>query len=442
MDDRQARRTRRRAPLLVIAVVAMLGAGVPSSTRADSVSDAQQQVQNAQNQLNQTQGQLNGAQAQSARTGSIIANLQAQLSQYADQETQLKAVVAKLTQDVTDQQAKVDAAQQELDRIKADLDAAQAHLTDARARLLADRTRLADQLRQIYENPPTSTINALLSSDNFDEFYQKFLDERRVADTEQQYVDLVNAEAAQVTADVARITADKQQQATALAAQQATQKQLEDTKAAKVEAQNELDQVIASDQQTLAQNEQAQHEIAAEIQQDQAALMQSQQAVAAAKTKEQQAIAAAAAAHAGGGLAGYGGTGRFGWPEPAYDISQGFGCTPYAFEPYDPNCPSRHFHSGIDIADPWGIPVEASDNGVVHIYVSSYGYGLHIIEAHGNGYSTVYGHLSSFAVADGTYVAKGTVIGYEGSTGNSSGPHLHFEIRQGQTPVNPLAFLS
>jgi murein DD-endopeptidase MepM/ murein hydrolase activator NlpD len=129
------------------------------------------------------------------------------------------------------------------------------------------------------------------------------------------------------------------------------------------------------------------------------------------------------------------------WPEPPDYISQGFGSTPYPFEPYDPSCPSKHFHTGIDIADAWGTPVRASQSGVVHIFVSSYGYGLHIIMNHGNGFFTVYGHLSSFAVGDGTYVSRGTVIGYEGSTGNSSGPHLHFEIREGQTPVNPLAFL-
>jgi murein DD-endopeptidase MepM/ murein hydrolase activator NlpD len=433
MADRHSRRPRRLATLAALACVALGGVGAPAGTRADSVSDAQSKVSNAQHQLNNSQGVA-------GKTAGVIAGLEAQLAQYGDRETQLRAVVAELNRQVDAQVAQVAAAQQELNRIQSDLDAAQAHLADARQRLAADRAQLAAAVKQIYENPPTTTINALLSSDTFDELYQKYVDERRVAASEQQLADTVNTEAAQVERDVAQISADRQRQGTVLAAQQAAATQLEQTRAVQQEAQRELDAVIAADQQALAQNQAAQVEIQAEIAQEQRALASDKQALAAA----QAAAAAAARRHSssGGGLSGYGGTGRFGWPEPPDAISQGFGCTPYPYEPYDPSCPSRHFHTGIDIADPWGTPVEAADNGVVHIFVSSYGYGLHIIMAHGNDFFTVYGHLSSFAVSDGTYVSRGTVIGYEGSTGNSSGPHLHFEIREGQTPVDPLAFLS
>ncbi len=123
------------------------------------------------------------------------------------------------------------------------------------------------------------------------------------------------------------------------------------------------------------------------------------------------------------------GSGIFMWPLWG-TITQEFGCTDYPFEPRDPRCP-RFFHSGIDIAAPYGSPVVASDSG--RAYTRSFGgYGNHVIIAHQHGsnfYWTVYAHLSGFAVGDGVVVAKGEVIGYEGSTGASSGPHLHFEIR-------------
>ena len=140
-------------------------------------------------------------------------------------------------------------------------------------------------------------------------------------------------------------------------------------------------------------------------------------------------------------------SGRWKWPIDGV-ITQGFGCTSYPFEPYDPSCPTLHFHSGIDIATDYGTPVHASDGGIVHDYTMgcSYGgglcgYGHYVVIVHAGGFISLYGHLSSYAVADGTQVDKDTVIGYEGSTGNSTGPHLHFEIDLGGTPVDPLAYL-
>jgi len=150
---------------------------------------------------------------------------------------------------------------------------------------------------------------------------------------------------------------------------------------------------------------------------------------------------AAAAAKAGGG------TGQFEWPEPTCGhacISQGFGCNSYWFEQYDPNCPyPNRIHTGIDIAGPWGTPIIAADTGIIYFYPGYYGYGNYIIIIHGHGYSTLYGHLSSFArgLSSGQIVARGTLIGLEGSTGNSTGPHVHFEIRVNNVWKDPCIWL-
>ena len=122
-------------------------------------------------------------------------------------------------------------------------------------------------------------------------------------------------------------------------------------------------------------------------------------------------------------------------------ISQGFGCSNYPFEMYWPACPSKHLHSGIDIAEPYGTPVLAADNGVATIHSTGYGYGNFVVLTHGNGYSTLYGHLSAFNVRNGQLVVRGQVIAYEGSTGNSTGPHLHFEILYNGNYTNPCAYL-
>lgn len=117
--------------------------------------------------------------------------------------------------------------------------------------------------------------------------------------------------------------------------------------------------------------------------------------------------------------------GNFGWPTNGY-ISQGF----------------WYGHRGIDIANAIGIPVAAADGGYVsYAGWSNAGYGYMVMIDHGNGFATLYGHLSQWYVDPGQAVGRGQVIGAMGSTGNSTGPHLHFEVRYGGVPQNPLVYL-
>jgi murein DD-endopeptidase MepM/ murein hydrolase activator NlpD len=128
-----------------------------------------------------------------------------------------------------------------------------------------------------------------------------------------------------------------------------------------------------------------------------------------------------------------------GWVRPVTGavVSQPFGCTPLQLEPFDRSCPSHHFHSGIDLAAPMGTPVHAALDGVVRVVISPGGYGLHVVLDSGDGLTTLYGHLQSVDVHDGDEVAAGDAIGRVGSTGNSTGPHLHFEVRRDGIPEDP-----
>ncbi len=100
-------------------------------------------------------------------------------------------------------------------------------------------------------------------------------------------------------------------------------------------------------------------------------------------------------------------------------------------------------HLGIDIAASVGNPVYAADSGVVVAAGwNSHGYGNMVMIDHGNGFHTVYAHLSSVRVSCGSGVSRGQVVGYAGSTGNSTGPHLHFEIRYFGSFVNPWSYLN
>jgi LysM repeat protein len=119
------------------------------------------------------------------------------------------------------------------------------------------------------------------------------------------------------------------------------------------------------------------------------------------------------------------GTGRFVWPTAGY-ITQGY----------------KPLHRALDIAGWTGAPVKASDSGyVVAAGWSDAGYGNYVVIDHRNGYQTLYGHLSRIYVNAGQSVGRGAVIGLMGSTGRSTGPHLHFEIRQSGVQRNPYSYL-
>jgi murein DD-endopeptidase MepM/ murein hydrolase activator NlpD len=131
---------------------------------------------------------------------------------------------------------------------------------------------------------------------------------------------------------------------------------------------------------------------------------------------------------------------RFIWPAPKAQISQPFGPSRYWFEPAYGAYP--HFHTGIDLVEPFGSPIYAADDGVVALVgSSSSGYGRYVVIAHSGGLDTLYGHLSTTLVRVGQVVNQGQTVGLEGSTGNSTGAHLHFELRIKQQPIDPTPYL-
>lgn len=128
------------------------------------------------------------------------------------------------------------------------------------------------------------------------------------------------------------------------------------------------------------------------------------------------------------------GTGKYIWPVRG-QIVQNFGWRIH------PILRKRQFHTGLDIAVEYGRPILAADSGVVIFSGYNGGYGKMLLIDHGSGFSTLYGHASALLVDKGQTVVKGQVVAKVGTTGLSTGPHLHFEIRKNGTPVNPRDYL-
>jgi murein DD-endopeptidase MepM/ murein hydrolase activator NlpD len=110
-------------------------------------------------------------------------------------------------------------------------------------------------------------------------------------------------------------------------------------------------------------------------------------------------------------------------------------------ERQDPINGEGAFHSGIDIDAPYGTPVRAAADGQVTGTIMGAGYGRQIELNHGHDLLTLYGHLSAMAVVPGQHVTRGQVIGYVGQSGRATGPHLHYEVRVHNVPVNPHKYL-
>jgi len=370
--------------------------GVTTPAQADDLQQKQAQQKQLEGQIGSLQAQLQRLQAQEASTEALLrqteALIVAQESLLASENATLDATLGK-----------IDDTQHQL-QAKRNEEAQRQVVLDARTRILYK------------EEGDVSFLDSLFSANNFSQLLDRFLVMRDITHADQLLLQQIRTDRAQIEALLTQLGQARDAQQAAVNQVRATEAQLNLTYA-------RATSLRASEAQTQSS-----------IQQQQAASIRS---LAQVKSEIAQLQAARRYAHS---------SGVFAWPGVQGPITQPFGCTDYGAEPPPPqpySCPSSrpYFHYGIDIGGPWGSRITAADSGVAYTYVSSYGYGDHVIIVHANGYATLYGHMSSFAITSGQNVAKGQLIGFEGSTGNSSGPHLHFEIDLNGTPVNPCNYV-
>jgi murein DD-endopeptidase MepM/ murein hydrolase activator NlpD len=126
---------------------------------------------------------------------------------------------------------------------------------------------------------------------------------------------------------------------------------------------------------------------------------------------------------------------------PGAVVSQPYGCSTLELEPINPDCPSGHFHYGLDLAAPTGTPVLAPAPGIVLAAGQAGSCGIHVLLQHALRLTTLYCHLSETAVRAGEPVLAGERLGGVGATGLATGPHLHFEVHVNGRPVDPAAWL-
>ena len=362
-------------------------------------------------QVQDLQGQIDSSRIEQENWQQVIEDVSAKLKQI---QADLDAANARL-QGIRNKQAE----------INAQIVQTQNEIVKMEAYLKTRQKVLNRRVRAIYMHGQLNYLEVILGANSFSDFANRVELLKRVIRSDYNLILEIQKQKAAIEAKKAQLEEDKRQ-LDALAAE--AEKTQQEIAAKKAEQQKVLD--------AAKQNKAA----AAQMEQDLNSQLASvknliQQRLAAAEAARQAAQQASEDEGGGGSDDNYvQGTGAMGWP------CSGPITSPFGYRTH-PIFGTTIFHAGIDIGVDYGTPIHAADSGVVVYAGWISGYGNAVIIDHGGGISTLYGHNQSLAVSEGQSVSKGAVVAYAGSTGNSTGPHCHFEVDVNGSPVNPLGYL-
>lgn len=359
------------------------------------------------NQLDSIQQQVNQQNAIKSDAETVIGSVSEQLRQI---EGQLRQATTELNT-ITEQRVAVEN----------DITLNERQLAEAQKRLEGREAVFYKRVRDIYINGRLSYLDVVIGSKDFSDFANRLEVLKRIIDSDINLISEIKKERAQIEAHKKKLEEDRAKLVELEKAALAKQAEIEQKKA-------ERNVVLQKAQNDRAVAMQAIEELNASSAQISAMLKERQAARAAA------AAAAAQSAGQGSSYTWVQGTGQLGWPVSGEITS------PYGYRVH-PIWGTTIYHSGIDIGVDEGTPVHAADSGVIVWSGWMGGYGYAVVIDHGNGLSTLYGHNSELAVDEGQSVSKGQVVAYTGSTGNSTGPHVHFEVRENGDPVDPMGYL-
>jgi len=359
------------------------------------------------NQLDSIQQQVNQQNAIKSDAETVIGSVSEQLRQI---EEQLRQATTELNT-ITEQRVAVEN----------DITLNERQLAEAQKRLEGREAVFYKRVRDIYINGRLSYLDVVIGSKDFSDFANRLEVLKRIIDSDINLISEIKKERAQIEAHKKKLEEDRAKLVELEKAALAKQAEIEQKKA-------ERNVVLQKAQNDRAVAMQAIEELNASSAQISAMLKERQAARAAA------AAAAAQSAGQGSSYTWVQGTGQLGWPVSGEITS------PYGYRVH-PIWGTTIYHSGIDIGVDEGTPVHAADSGVIVWSGWMGGYGYAVVIDHGNGLSTLYGHNSELAVDEGQSVSKGQVVAYAGSTGNSTGPHVHFEVRENGDPVDPMGYL-
>lgn len=353
-----------------------------------------------------------------------VDELQDKLSSLEDEKAAVKEKIAELTKQANDVEATRAALQSEIDLTKEEISTVEAYIDRLQEQIDVKTTELAAAeealeqkeeefaltVRTTYEQGDSSYLEVLLNSSSFSDLLSRM-----------EIITAIMEDNKKIVAEYTAAKEDIEQKKQELQDTQDSQKEYQENLNYKV------DELAASEaeQAALAESLQA-YKAESEAEYDR--ISNEMQDVS-------NQIAALSAQSAASGGVPYSGT--FVWPTPSCTTTSSV----YGYRVH-PIYGTVKFHAGEDIPASYGAEILAAASGTVTTAGWVSGYGNYTVIDHGGGTMTAYGHQSSILVSVGQYVQQGQVIGYVGSTGNSTGPHLHFEVYQNGSTVDPKSFFS
>jgi murein DD-endopeptidase MepM/ murein hydrolase activator NlpD len=368
---------------------------------ADELSDVQEK-------LSLTRERIDAARAEAKTLDGQLESLDARLTSIDDKLAALGSEIAVL-------QEKLEVTEQKLAVVRDQLRLKKVELAAAERELELQEAAFQQRVVLTYKTREIDYLDILLESSSFDDLVTRLHFVRELVGSDNDLVAQLERARAKVEREKAAI-AEKEQEVSDLAHELQTQNDRllalqADQQAQRAEAaaaRADKGQALAAVEQNLEELEEQERDLLA----------------------QSQALTGVISGNSSSG----GGSGVLIWPCSG-TVTSDFGWRIH------PILGIELFHTGIDIGAPYGTPIKAAAGGRVTMAAWYGGYGNCTIIDHGDGLSTLYAHQSSFKVSTGQSVAQGQLIGYVGSTGLSTGPHLHFETRVNGEPVDPMRYL-
>ncbi|MGM9598626.1 MAG: murein hydrolase activator EnvC family protein [Faecousia sp.] len=394
----------RRSWLALLLALCMVFAMLPKVS-AKSSSEIQDEIDALEEQADEIAAQREALEDEIAQTKEEMVSFSDKKLQIDQEAELLRQTIENINSQIQEYSALIAERQAELDELEAEHED------------LVHRYQM--RMRTIQERGPVSIWSVLLSADSFTDMISDNIMIEEIAQADQRMLQELQ-ESAQKILDAKSQLADQKGRL------EEKRIQLDDTKI-------QLDQKRAEADAMLVELNADKERLAAEVAQWEAQEAELAEEIA----KKEKEYTAARLVETGGEAYIYTESGFI------FPLSlNGFAClsSPYGMRT-NPVTGIYCLHNGVDFAASMGTPIYASKSGVVTTACLAGGWGNYVVINHGDGFSTLYAHMTYFIVSAGEYVEQGETIGYVGSTGNSTGPHLHFTIFYDGTSVNPMNYV-
>jgi murein DD-endopeptidase MepM/ murein hydrolase activator NlpD len=395
------RMSRRLGLLLVVAALPLALWGVlPMLSGAESPGQLQNKIDSAREKIDAHRGRERVLTSDISAATTRINTLQSDITQLQAKQVRLEADLA--------------AKREELAAIQEDLRRERLRLARLRERLAEARALLADRLVEIYKSDAPDVVTVVLESDGFRDLIERAEFMQRVSQDDARIIERVTNTKEDAAASEARLERLEKRAEEIARAIEGQVQEVVSVKTTLVSRRDSFQAVRADKAEMLASTRASRHELEEHVHS-----LEKEQSAILAQLQGSSSPAAGPVQQGSGGLI---------WPVSG-PVTSGFG---YRW---------GRLHAGVDIPLPEGTPLRAAASGTVAIAGWVGGYGNYTCIQHSGSLSTCYGHQSSIGVSVGSQVSQGQVIGHSGNTGNSTGPHLHFEVRINGSPVDPLGYL-